>query len=49
MNDLTICKDMEKSYFFLSTDTTVLCNEDGEPYHFETREQAEQFLNNYEV
>ena len=39
-----ICKDMEKGYFYICNDEEIYCDQDGEPYHFNTREEAEEFL-----
>lgn len=47
-SDWEICKDMEKGYFYICNDMDTLCDPDGEPYHFETREEAEEFLSEYD-
>lgn len=40
----SICKDMEKGYFYICSEDDVYCDPDGEPYHFEDRKEAEEFL-----
>lgn len=39
-----ICRDMEAGYFYICNDEEIYCDPDGEPYHFDTREAAEEFL-----
>ena len=39
-----ICKDMEKDFYYICNDTEVYTDDDGENIHFETREEAEEFL-----
>lgn len=40
----SICKDMEKGYFYICSEDDVYYDPDGEPYHFEDRKEAEEFL-----
>lgn len=39
-----ICKDMEKDFYYICNDTEVYTDDNGDNIHFETREEAEEFL-----
>lgn len=40
----SVCKDKEKDYYYICSETDVYTEDDGEPVHFDTYEEAEDFL-----
>lgn len=44
MKNWEICRDDRKRYFYICSDDEVYTDEDGDTIHFDTFEDAEEFL-----
>jgi hypothetical protein len=49
--DYSICREQGKDeeYYYICSNDDVYCDEDGEPYHFDTYEEAKEFLDELQM
>lgn len=49
--DYSICREhgKDEEYYYICSNDDVYCDEDGEPYHFDTYEEAKEFLDELQM